>query len=175
VTEQRLWAPWRRAYIATAGAPSDACIFCQALDAGDDRQNLILHRGALAFLILNAYPYASGHLMAVPARHVGGLEDARHDEMAETMVLVRRAVLALGVAYRPDGFNVGFNQGRVAGAGILGHLHVHVVPRWNGDTNFMTVLADTRVLPETLEASYDRLLAALRDEAAGANVPSPSQ
>jgi ATP adenylyltransferase len=173
VAEQRLWAPWRREYVATSGAPSDACIFCHALDAGNDRQSLIVHRGTLAFLILNAYPYASGHLMAVPARHMAGLEDARPDELAEIMILVRRAVVALGAAYRPDGFNVGLNQGRGAGAGILGHLHVHVVPRWHGDTNFITVLADTRVLPEAIEATYDRLVAALRDEAAP-DVPASS-
>jgi ATP adenylyltransferase len=172
VAEGRLWAPWRGVYIATAGAPSDSCILCRALDAGDDRRSLILHRGTLAFLILNAYPYAPGHLMAVPARRIGGLEDARQDEMAETMALVRQAVMALQAAYRPDGFNVGLNQGRGAGAGILGHLHIHVVPRWNGDTNFMTVLAETRVLPESLEVTYERLLAALRDAGAPADAPS---
>jgi ATP adenylyltransferase len=149
------------AYVSTAGAPEAACVFCAALAAGDDRRALILKRGRLAFLILNAFPYASGHLMAVVTRHVGSLEAATAEELAETMTLIQTATRALAAAYRPDGFNVGLNQGRVAGAGVLGHLHIHLVPRWNGDTNFMPVIADTRVLPESLEATYDRLAAAL--------------
>jgi len=148
-------------YVSSAGAPGDACVFCAALAAGDDRRALVLQRGVRAFLILNAFPYASGHLMSVVTRHVGGVEDASSDELAESMQLVQVAVRALRVAYAPDGFNVGLNQGRVAGAGVLGHLHVHVVPRWNGDANFMPVIADTRVLPEALDATYDRLKAAL--------------
>jgi ATP adenylyltransferase len=149
-------------YVSTAGAPADVCVFCNALAAGDDRRVLILHRGQRAFLILNSYPYASGHLMAVLTRHVGGLEEATPEELTEMMTLVQTAMRAIGSAYRPDGFNVGLNQGRVAGAGILGHLHVHVVPRSNGDTNFMPVIGDTRVLPESLETTYDRLSTALR-------------
>ncbi len=149
-------------YVSTAGASADVCVFCAALSAGDDRRALILHRGRRAFLILNAFPYASGHLMAVATRHVGGLEEATPEELAEVMTLVQVSVRALEAAYRPDGFNVGMNQGRVAGAGVPGHLHLHVVPRWNGDTNFMPVIGDTRVLPESLEATYDRLSAALR-------------
>ena len=148
-------------YVSTAGTPSPACVFCDALAAGDDRRALILHRGASAFLILNAFPYASGHLMAVITRHVGSIEEAAPEELAESMRLVQTGVRALQAAYRPDGFNVGLNQGRVAGAGVLGHLHVHVVPRWNGDANFMPVIADTRVLPEALDTTYDRLRAAL--------------
>lgn len=149
-------------YLSAGGVPPASCLFCGVLGADDDRRGLVLYRAAGAFLILNAYPYASGHLMAVPVRHVGGLEDARDDEMAETMALVRLGVRALQAVYRPDGFNVGLNQGRVAGAGVPGHLHFHVVPRWDGDTNFMPVIGDTKVLPESLEATYDRLLAALR-------------
>ncbi len=149
-------------YVSTAGAPADACLFCSALSAGDDRRALVLHRGRQAFLILNAFPYASGHLMAAATRHVAGLEEATPEEVAEVMALVRLSVRALEAAYRPDGFNVGMNLGRVAGAGVPGHLHLHVVPRWNGDTNFMPVIGDTRVLPESLEATYDRLSAALR-------------
>ena len=145
----------------TAGPPDTTCVFCAALAAGDDRRALILHRGTGAFLILNAFPYASGHLMSVVTRHVGDLEAASPEELAEGMRLVQAAVRALRSAYRPDGFNVGLNQGRVAGAGVLGHLHVHVVPRWNGDANFMPVIADTRVLPEALDTTYDRLKAAL--------------
>ncbi len=149
-------------YVSTAGAPADVCVFCAALSAGDDRRALILHRGGRAFLILNAFPYASGHLMAVATRHVTGLEEATPEELAEVMALVQMSVRALEAAYRPDGFNVGMNQGRVAGAGVPGHLHLHVVPRWDGDTNFMPVIGDTRVLPEPLETTYDRLSAALR-------------
>jgi ATP adenylyltransferase len=149
------------AYVSTAGGPEAACVFCAALAVGDDRRALILKRGRLAFLILNAFPYASGHLMAVITRHVGTLETATAEELAEAMTLIQSASRALDAAYHPDGFNVGLNQGRVAGAGVLGHLHLHLVPRWNGDTNFMPVTADTRVLPEALEATYDRLAAAL--------------
>ena len=149
------------AYVSTAGSPEAVCVFCAALAAGDDRRAFILKRGRLAFLILNAFPYASGHLMAVVTRHVGTLEAATTEELGEAMALIQSATRALGAAYHPDGFNVGLNQGRVAGAGVLGHLHVHLVPRWNGDTNFMPVIGETRVLPEALEATYDRLAAAL--------------
>jgi ATP adenylyltransferase len=148
-------------YVSTAGGPEVACVFCAALAAGDDRRALILRRGKLAFLILNAFPYASGHLMAVVTRHVGSIETATADELAEAMALVQTATRALAAAYHPDGFNVGLNQGRVAGAGVLGHLHLHLVPRWNGDTNFMPIIGETRVLPESLETTYDRLAAAL--------------
>jgi ATP adenylyltransferase len=148
-------------YLSAAGAPVEPCLFCSALEAENDRKSLILWRGTHAFLILNAYPYASGHLMAVPVRHVGGLEDAGDEEMTETMALVRQGMRALRAAYRPDGFNVGLNQGRVAGAGVPGHLHFHVVPRWQGDANFMPVIGETKVIPESLDVTYDRLRAAL--------------
>ncbi len=148
-------------YVSTSGGPEAACVFCSALAAGDDRRALILRRGRLAFLILNAFPYASGHLMAVVTRHVGTIESATAEELAEAMTLVQTATRALQTAYHPDGFNVGLNQGRVAGAGVVGHLHIHLVPRWNGDTNFMPVIGDTRVLPESLETTYDRLAATL--------------
>jgi len=148
-------------YVSTAGSPEAACAFCAALAVGDDRGALILHRGTHAFLILNAFPYASGHLMAVITRHVGTVEAATAEELAEAMTLVQSATRALDVAYHPDGFNVGLNQGRVAGAGVVGHLHIHLVPRWTGDTNFMPVIGETRVLPESLETTYDRLAAAL--------------
>jgi ATP adenylyltransferase len=147
-------------YVSTAGA-LPACIFCAALAAGDDRRALVVHRGKLAFLILNAFPYASGHVMAATTRHGCSLEDATSAELTETMELAQRAIRALRAAYRPDGFNVGVNLGRVAGAGVPDHLHVHVVPRWDGDTNFMPVIGETKVLPETLETTYDRLSAAL--------------
>jgi len=156
------------AYVTSAGAPptptpatSGGCIFCDALASGDDRRNLILRRGPNAFLILNKYPYASGHLMAALNRHVGSLEETTSEGLGQVMELVQAAVRALTRAYAPEGFNVGLNQGRAAGAGVPTHLHMHVVPRWSGDVNFMPVVSDTRVLPESLDTTYDRLLAAL--------------
>ena len=148
-------------YVSTAGARLD-CVFCAALAAGDDRRALIVERGKLAFLILNAFPYASGHLMAALNRHGCSLEDATSAELTETMALTQRAVRALRATYHPDGFNVGVNLGRVAGAGVPDHLHVHVVPRWEGDTSFMPVIGETKVLPETLETTHDRLSTALQ-------------
>lgn len=144
------------AYVSGASRCS-GCLFCAALASDDDRASLILCRRPRAFLVLNAFPYALGHLMAAVNRHVGPLEEATPEELAETMALVQSAIRALSAVYRPDGFNVGVNQGRVAGAGVENHLHVHVVPRWNGDTNFMPVLGDVRVLPEALTVTYDRL------------------
>ena len=152
------------AYVTSAGVPAPAqagCIFCDALGGGDDRRSQILRRGPKAFLILNKYPYASGHVMAALNRHIGSLEETAPEELGQLMELVQEAVRALRSGYDPDGYNVGFNQGRAAGAGVPGHLHVHVVPRWSGDTNFMPVVSDTRVLPESLDTTYDRLLAAL--------------
>jgi ATP adenylyltransferase len=157
----RLWAPWRMTYVSTAGAPPE-CVFCSALTDGDDRRTLVVHRGALAFLILNAFPYASGHLMVAVNRHGCSLDEARGAELAEAMALTQRAIRALRATYRPHGFNVGVNQGRAAGAGVPDHLHFHIVPRWDGDTSFMTAIGEVKVLPETLETTYDRLAAALR-------------
>jgi ATP adenylyltransferase len=148
------------AYVGSTQAPG-SCVFCDAVASSDDRRWLVLTRGRLAFLIANAYPYAAGHVMAVLNRHVASVEEASLDELAEVMALVQVATRALRREYRSHGFNIGVNQGAVAGAGIDGHLHIHVVPRWAGDTNFMTVLGDVKVLPESLEATYDRLRAAL--------------
>ncbi len=148
-------------YVSTADGAATGCVFCRALDAGDDRGALILRRGQRAFLILNAFPYASGHLMAALVRHGGGLLEAAASELSEAMTLVQVGMRALTAAYRPDGFNVGVNEGRAAGAGVPDHLHVHVVPRWNGDTNVMSVVGDVRVLPESLDATYGRLSRAL--------------
>jgi ATP adenylyltransferase len=144
------------AWIGASHTPA-GCVFCNARDGFDDRESHLLERGEHAFLILNAYPYACGHLMAVVNRHVAAVGEAGPAELADTMRLVQRAVAALTAEYRPDGFNIGWNQGRAAGAGIEDHLHVHVVPRWNGDSNFVSVLGDTRVLPETLATTWDRL------------------
>jgi ATP adenylyltransferase len=148
------------AYVGAAAPPASSppgCVFCAALAGCDDAASLILTRGAHAFLILNAYPYSPAHLMAVLNRHVGGLGEARPEELADAMRLVSVATAALEEEYRAEGFNVGLNQGRVAGAGVEGHLHVHVVPRWSGDHNFASVLGDVRVLPESLPATYARL------------------
>jgi ATP adenylyltransferase len=148
------------AYVG-ASEPQAGCIFCSALSSSDDRKTLVLHRSSHAFLILNAYPYASGHLMAVPNRHIAGIVDPSPTELADVMGLVQVAVRALSREYRADGYNVGLNEGRVAGAGIPGHLHVHVVPRWNGDANFMAVVGETRVLPEALDVTWQRLRSAI--------------
>ncbi|PYM85182.1 MAG: HIT family hydrolase [Candidatus Rokuibacteriota bacterium] len=153
---KRLWAPWRMAWIG-GSRPAAGCVFCTARDGVDDRAALVLLRGAHAFLILNAYPYAPGHLMAVTNRHVAAVGEAQPEELTDAMTLVQRGVAALTLEYRAEGFNVGLNQGRAAGAGIEDHLHVHVVPRWGGDHNFLTVVGDTRVLPEELTATWDRL------------------
>lgn len=141
-----------------SGASSEprGCIFCEALARGD-ADALLLHRGRLAFVILNLYPYNNGHLMVVPNRHVASLGDTRLDELTELMALTRNAEVALTEVYRPQGLNVGMNLGRPAGAGVADHLHVHVVPRWSGDTNFMSVVGSVRVLPEDLRATAARL------------------
>jgi ATP adenylyltransferase len=155
---ERLWSPWRMEYIRSAVAEEpDGCFFCEALAGGDDEATLVLARGAQVFVILNAYPYNPGHLMVATNRHVGGLEELTSDELADAGALLQRSIRALRESSRPDGFNVGMNLGRVAGAGVPGHLHWHVVPRWNGDTNFMPVVGETKVLPELLSETYARL------------------
>ncbi|MEO7836389.1 MAG: HIT domain-containing protein [Acidimicrobiales bacterium] len=155
---ERLWAGWRSAYVAGATSADDGeegCVMCRVLRA--DR--FVVYRGAHCAAVLNAYPYAAGHLLVVPARHLAELEDLDADEGAELWGTVGTAVRALKLAYRPQGINLGANLGRAAGAGVPGHLHVHVVPRWVGDTNFMTAVAEVRVLPESLPTSYDKLRA----------------
>ena len=150
------------AWIDASKAPA-GCVFCNARDGRDDRAAYLLERRDHAFLILNAYPYASGHVMAVANRHVGVVGDATAAELTDLMGLVQHAIAVLGAEYKAEGYNVGFNQGRAAGAGIEDHLHVHVVPRWSGDANFVSVVGDTRVLPETLERTWERLKAGLGD------------
>ena len=161
---QHLWAPWRIRYIEQAQPPG--CIFCEK-PQGEDEAGLILHRGELAFVMLNAFPYNNGHLMAAPYRHVADPVDLSPEEMASLMAEASLSLRVVRRAMRPDGLNLGMNLGRVAGAGIADHLHLHLVPRWNGDTNFMPVLCDTRVLPEALLATYRKLRSALDQEAAG--------
>jgi ATP adenylyltransferase len=153
MSERPLWAPWRIEYIK---APKgEGCIFC------DPDPAHVIERGQRCFTILNTYPYAPGHVMVAPFRHVGTLDALSSEEMLELMQLARRAVGAQKIAMTPDGFNVGLNLGKVAGAGIADHLHLHVVPRWEGDTNFMPVISDTRVIGQALEASREALLEAL--------------
>jgi ATP adenylyltransferase len=154
-----LWTPWRYRYIASA--KDDRCVFCDAVAADADRETLILLRGEKNFVILNRYPYTSGHVMIVPYAHVADLAAADLEMLAEMMRLAQRLQTALQSTYRPEGFNLGMNLGRAAGAGIVGHLHLHVLPRWAGDANFMTVVGETRVEPEDLATTYKRLTNAL--------------
>jgi ATP adenylyltransferase len=155
-----LWAPWRLEYIAQAGE-GDGCVFCdEAAGTIDAEESLLVHAGAAAIVILNKYPYSSGHVMVAPRRHVGTLAEVADDEALEIHRLAVRSLAVLGDVYGPGGFNLGWNLGHVAGAGIADHVHLHVVPRWAGDTNFMPVLADVKVIPEHLLATRDRLRAA---------------
>lgn len=154
----RLWTPWRMAYIK-GSERVEGCIFCDlpGLDTAEDPASLILHRGKHAFVILNKFPYNSGHIMVAPYRHTAEFENLTDEEHLETSKLVARCVQALHAEYTPQGFNIGVNQGTVAGAGIADHIHAHVVPRWGGDTNFMTTVGETKVMPEALEETYAKL------------------
>ena len=156
---ERLWSPWRLPYVTGTGSV-DGCIFCDArgsVSPQSSRDDLVLFRGRVCYVILNLYPYNNGHLMVVPNRHVATLAAATADELAELIRLTRHSEMALNDAYNPQGINVGLNLGRPAGAGIVDHLHVHLVPRWTGDTNFMSVVGNVRVLPEELSETATRL------------------
>ena len=154
-----LWAPWRLEYVSSASEQT-GCVFCRAVAAPDDADSLVVHRGETAFVMLNRFPYSSGHLMVAPIRHVGNLGELSAQEAAEIHSLSARALEVLAALFQPDGFNIGWNLGRSAGAGVVDHVHEHVVPRWQGDTNFMPVLADVRVIPEHLQATHARVEAA---------------
>ena len=157
-----IWTPWRYQYMQQAASGSQpACIFCDAMARKDDAETLIVHRGAKTFVILNRFPYTSGHVMIVPYAHVAELNLCDAETLAEIMHLAQRAETALRANYKPDGMNLGMNLGRAAGAGVVGHLHLHVLPRWIGDSNFMTVTGETRVHPEDLKTTYERLSKAL--------------
>ncbi len=159
---KRLWSPWRMQYL-TEERPR-GCVFCVVTEALErDAENLILWRGERAFVMLNRYPYNSGHLMVIPYAHVASLEDLPLETLTEMMLLVNRSLAALRRAMSPEAFNVGANLGHAAGAGIAEHVHLHVVPRWEGDTNFMPVLADVRVVPELLADTYYKVRAALEE------------
>ncbi len=158
-----LWSPWRYRYVADA-AKDDRCIFCDALALADDAKALILLRGKKNFVILNRFPYTTGHVMIVPFAHVGELSGCDAETLAEMMQLAQRVTAALAASYSPQGYNLGMNLGRCAGAGVAGHLHLHLLPRWTGDTNFMTTTGETRVQPEDLGTTYDKLRRALSPE-----------
>jgi ATP adenylyltransferase len=154
-----LWSPWRYRYVSQA-APSQACIFCAKTQAGTDAENLVLFRGAHNFVLLNLFPYTNGHLMIAPYAHVASLAEAAPEALQEMILLARRAEACLSEVYRPQGFNVGMNLGECAGAGVPGHIHLHVLPRWTGDASFMTAIGETRVIPEDLHETYRKLAAA---------------
>ena len=151
-----IWSPWRMEYIENHNKP-DGCVFCIAQAMEDGAENLIAHRGQLSYVILNRYPYTSGHLMVVPFEHKANLEVLDSQTRAEMMELTARGMTVLRKVYSPQAFNMGANIGEAAGAGVKEHVHIHIVPRWKGDTNFMSTLGETRVLPETLEDTYERV------------------
>ncbi len=168
---RQLWAPWRMVYINQENTdqshPGDtgqeSCIFCAKPrhDPAEDAEQLIIHRGTLAFVMMNLYPYNTGHLLIAPYAHQGSLQYLDAATLAEMMLLTQRCEAAIRTALRPDGFNLGINEGKVAGAGFPDHVHLHLVPRWNGDTNFMPVLADVKVMPEFMQQTYAKIRAAL--------------
>jgi ATP adenylyltransferase len=160
VVTKPLWAPWRLDYIASADE-QEGCFFCAAVEGRDD-EGLVVARGARAFVLLNKFPYSSGHLLVAPVRHTGEFADLDEEEIVELHRLAAQGMAALAATYEPEGYNLGWNLGRVAGAGVLEHVHLHVVPRWGGDTNFMPVLADVKVLPEHLVETRRRLAEAWR-------------
>jgi ATP adenylyltransferase len=157
-----IWTPWRYQYMkeVTSGKQPE-CIFCDAAARKDDAETLIVYRGVKTFIILNRYPYTSGHVMIVPYAHVAELNLCEPETLSEMMRLAQRVETALRANYKPDGMNLGMNLGRAAGAGVVGHLHLHALPRWIGDANFMTVVGETRMHPEDLKTTYERLSKAL--------------
>ena len=151
-----LWSPWRMKYIRRQKTPK-GCVFCDAVQKEDGESNLIVARGKCAFVILNRYPYTSGHIMIVPLEHIGSFEKMDEETSAEVMRLIRQGITTLDKVYKPDGYNMGANLGASAGAGIANHVHFHLVPRWDGDTNFMTSIGETRVLPEDLSETFKQI------------------
>ena len=155
-----LWTPWRYAYVSTA-EKATGCVFCDVVKANDDAKTLIVHRGKYCFVILNAYPYTPGHVMVVPYAHLDELQKLPVEAAHEMMELSQRMETVMRELYRPDGINLGMNIGKAAGAGIAGHIHMHVLPRWVADANFLSVVGETRILPETLEVTWKRVREAL--------------
>ncbi len=156
-----LWAPWRFKYISQVSKNTSACFLCEAIKEGVSIQTLVVHKSKHSFIILNKYPYNSGHLMVAPIRHVSQLEDLSYEELTDLIQMSLIAKKALDISYKPDGFNIGLNIGRASGAGLESHIHIHIVPRWVGDANFMTTISETKVLPELLEESYKRISEAI--------------
>ena len=156
---QRLWSPWRSKYIASGvDSQAESCVLCRIAGSPDeDASNYVLHRGQHAFVLLNLYPYITGHLMIVPYQHTSEFDSVAKEITDEMMDLAKRSQTALREVYSPSGFNMGMNLGSAAGAGIADHIHIHVLPRWSGDTNFMTTVGETRVLPEDLETTYSKI------------------
>ncbi len=157
----RLWAPWRLKYILedSVQGKGKVCIFCfyPSEQQPDDKENLVLYRGKLSFIMMNRYPYNTGHIMVAPYRHTSCFQDLSKEELEDISLLMKAGINALKDSFAPEGLNIGINQGKIAGAGYEEHIHVHIVPRWNGDTNFMPVVGDTKVLPESLSDTYDRI------------------
>ncbi len=151
-----LWSPWRYQYISSINS-ADQCVFCIKSSTEDDESRLILFRGEVTFVILNRFPYTSGHLLITPYQHISDFSDCSSGQMSEMMELAQRSKSAIEQVYHPDGFNLGMNMGKCAGAGVAHHIHLHLVPRWIGDANFMTIIGESRVLPESLEATYQKL------------------
>lgn len=158
----QIWAPWRMEFIMQADK-KDGCFLCQKSSESNDEANLILYRGQRNFILLNAYPYNPGHLMVAPYRHIGNLLDTEEDELKEHYELVKISIRLLTNVIKPTAFNIGMNLGKIAGAGVADHIHTHIVPRWQGDTNFMPVVGDTKVLSESLDATYRKLYAGIKD------------
>ena len=163
---ENLWAPWRSIYIQNTTNKSNEgeCLFCRLHNEHQDEKNLIVKRSKFSFVVLNAFPYNAGHVMVVPYRHVPSIEVLSDDEMIDVFHLVKASIEAIRKAYNPQGFNVGINIGRVAGAGVENHVHIHIVPRWNGDANFMPVISNTKVISEALVDTYSKLYEKLKEE-----------
>jgi ATP adenylyltransferase len=159
-----LWTPWRYRYVSTADQ-AGVCVFCTASQSADDRKVLVVHRGEHNLVILNRYPYTSGHVMVVPYQHLASLADLPDGTAVELMRLARRCQEVLEAVYHPEGLNLGMNLGKCAGAGIAGHVHMHILPRWIGDTSFITTVSETRVVPEELETTWEKLRAQFRQGA----------
>jgi ATP adenylyltransferase len=155
---ERIWSPWRKAYV-TAGAKEAGCVLCRALEHAADPDSLVVQVAALNFVVMNLYPYNAGHVMIAPRRHLGSLAEATSEELSEMMALARRLESVMARVYTPDGINLGLNLGKAAGAGVADHIHMHMLPRWAGDTNFMTTVGGTRVIPEDPVEACARLKA----------------
>lgn len=159
-----IYTPWRYEYVSTVDSRGAGCVFCEKCAGGDDRENLIVYRGQRCFAILNLFPYSTGHLMIPPLKHTSTIEELDPDTLTEMMTMAQLCMRAIREAFHPDGFNVGINIARVAGAGITDHVHMHVVPRWSGDSNFMPVCSDTRIMPLDLDAVWKKLTERLSGE-----------